>query len=98
MLKEGFQSIANIDSSPTCIDILNSRILDEFPNSFSCNFNILDQLMDVREMNFADETFDVVIDKGLLDTILVLKLNKVQQFQHFKFWQNARRNLQSSEP
>ncbi len=27
--------------------------------------------MDVRSMNFKDEEVDVVIDKGLLDTILV---------------------------
>lgn len=78
MLKEGYESIANIDNSPTCIDILNSRIQDHFPRTFTCTCNYLDQLMDVRSMNFADETFDVIIDKGLLDTILVLKLNLVQ--------------------
>ena len=40
--------------------------------------------MDVRNMSFEDETFDVIIDKGLLDTILVSILIKVWQFFNFK--------------
>ena len=32
--------------------------------------------MDVRELEFENESFDVVIDKGLLDSILVKKLIK----------------------
>ena len=71
MLKEGYEHITNIDNSPTCIDILNSRVQDHFPRTFTCNNLHIDQLMDVRSLNFPDEHFDVVIDKGLLDTILV---------------------------
>ena len=34
------------------------------------NFKLVEQ-MDVRTMKYENESFDVVLDKGLLDTILV---------------------------
>ena len=38
--------------------------------------------MDVRKMDFEDESFDVIIDKGLLDAILVLYIiTSVENFQ-----------------
>ena len=33
----------------------------------------IDELGDVRSMFYDDESFDCVIDKGLLDSILVLE-------------------------
>jgi molybdate-binding protein len=33
--------------------------------------------MDVKNMEFKDESFDLIIDKGTLDAVLVKNINKV---------------------
>jgi hypothetical protein len=45
--------------------------------------------MDIREMSFENEKFDVVIDKGLLDTVLVLLIMTVRKLFHPKFRKNV---------
>jgi hypothetical protein len=43
----------------------------DLPSSFVCkNIKLVEQ-MDARQMKYENESFDVVLDKGLLDTILV---------------------------
>jgi ubiquinone/menaquinone biosynthesis C-methylase UbiE len=66
MFDEGFQNITNIDISPTIIKTMTDKYKDKGPT-----FKYLQ--MDVRAMDFADNSFDVVIDKATLDSILVIK-------------------------
>lgn len=57
-------SMVNIDFSSVCISLLNDRYLRMGLSA------IQNTLMDVRSMEFGDSSFDVVIDKATLDSIL----------------------------
>jgi len=65
MIEDGYKDISNIDISQLVIDQMKER------NSAIPSLKYLQ--MDVRKMDFADKAFDVVIDKGTLDSILSVK-------------------------
>ena len=84
MFDEGYQNIINIDISQTVIKAMQEKYKDKGPN-FKCFFflikNIyffLDMLMDMRAMEYQDASFDCVIDKATLDSVLVLTLFKLK--------------------
>ncbi|KAL3814783.1 hypothetical protein ACJIZ3_016051 [Penstemon smallii] len=63
MVKDGFEDIVNIDISSVAIDLMRKK------------YEHIPQLkylqMDVKDMSFfADDTFDSVIDKGTLDSLM----------------------------
>ena len=83
MFYEGYENILNVDWSEVCIDYMKKKYDGVMGENFKCMFSTkpqflicnsyLDMVMDVREMNaIGDNVFDCVIDKGCLDSILVL--------------------------
>ncbi|EGR29556.1 protein kinase domain protein [Ichthyophthirius multifiliis] len=63
MFDEGYQNITNIDFSMVVTKQMQERYKDQGPN-----FKYIQ--MDVRNMEFDSKSFDCVIDKGLLDSVL----------------------------
>jgi ubiquinone/menaquinone biosynthesis C-methylase UbiE len=59
---EGVKNITNIDFSPVVIKQMNERSKDKSEMTFV--------EMDCRDLKFADGSFDVVVDKGTIDSIL----------------------------
>ena len=62
MLEDGYQTIANIDISQVCIDQMVEKYKDREGMTW--------QQMNVCSLEFPDESFDSVLDKGTLDSIL----------------------------
>eukprot|EP01129_Flabellula_baltica_P012583 TRINITY_DN5692_c0_g1_i1.p1 TRINITY_DN5692_c0_g1~~TRINITY_DN5692_c0_g1_i1.p1 ORF type:complete len:202 (-),score=29.29 TRINITY_DN5692_c0_g1_i1:44-649(-) len=62
MVLEGYQKVFNIDFSPVVIDLMNER----FNNSPRLVFEV----MNVLELGYQDEFFDVIVDKATLDSIM----------------------------
>ncbi|KAH7426419.1 hypothetical protein KP509_10G001400 [Ceratopteris richardii] len=63
MVKDGYQRITNIDISSVVIEAMRKKYKD--CTQLSC------LTMDVRDMSsFADQEFDFVIDKGVLDSLM----------------------------
>ena len=64
MYDEGYTDIINIDISQSCIENMKSRNEQKRPQ-------MKWDVMDVCDMSqFEDETFDIVIDKSTIDSIL----------------------------
>ena len=63
MYNDGFHNIINIDISPVVINQMKKRSNINFPN-------MKWYVMNVLNMEFDPNTFDAVIDKSTLDTIL----------------------------
>ena len=62
MAADGYQDILSIDYSPVCI-----RQLDQWKHRPACKFAVAD----IRSMpQFPDASFQSVIDKGTLDSLL----------------------------
>ena len=64
MFDEGYGTITNIDISNICIKAMKEKYKDK-----SENFKYL--LMDVKAMDFPEASFDAVVDKATLDSVLV---------------------------
>jgi len=63
MYEDGYQSITNIDFSDTVINDMTHKFSSSHPNmSWKC--------MDALCMDFANQSFDVVIEKGTIDALL----------------------------
>ncbi|XXG42099.1 hypothetical protein AAC387_Pa01g2444 [Persea americana] len=64
MVKDGYEDIMNIDISPVAIDMMRKKY-ENIPH-------LKYMQMDVRDMSFfPDESFDSVIDKGTLDSLMI---------------------------
>ena len=62
MYDDGFSTIANIDISKVCVDQMIEKYRDKTGLSW--------QQMNCTALEFPDEAFDAVIDKGTIDSIL----------------------------
>lgn len=93
MFEEGFQYIHNIDVSSVVIKSMNEKYRDKGPN-FKCispcknnqtQFFLVLQ-MDVRSMEYEDSTFDIVVDKGTLDSLLVHLFPSIRLHSNYIFY------------
>ena len=60
---DGFDNIISVDLSPVCINMMKERNLQLRPE-------LKFRIMDSRMLDFVDENFDIVIEKGLSDALL----------------------------
>jgi len=65
MYDDGYKNITNIDFSPVVIESMSAR------NHTRPEMQWL--VMDIRDLTFEDETFDVAIDKGAMDAMMTAK-------------------------
>ena len=63
MYEDGYQNVTNIDISFTVVKQMTEMYKDRFPS-------LVYKQMDVRQLQYAENTFDAVIDKGTFDSIL----------------------------
>lgn len=103
MYKEGYRNITNIDFSEIVVDDMQTKYKKEgYEPTMTCTPCSIgvDQLADVRNMRgkFEDESFDCIIDKGLLDSILVpVLVIVVWSILEAEFQENAERDIASAE-
>ena len=64
MFEEGYTSITNIDISNVCVKTMKEKYKEKGEN-----FKYL--LMDVKAMDFPEASFEAVVDKATLDSVLV---------------------------
>lgn len=62
MYDDGYHNIVNIDISPVVIDQMRERNAERIEMVF--------RVMDVRELEYPDNTFDLAIDKSTIDALL----------------------------
>lgn len=62
MYDDGYEHITNIDISPVVIEDMKERNLERT--------NMTWEVMDVMNMTYDDETFDIAIDKSTIDALL----------------------------
>jgi len=62
MYDDGYHNIDNIDISPVVIEQMQARNEDRVGMTFC--------VMDVRELQFSEDSFDVAVDKSTIDALL----------------------------
>ena len=65
MFEQGYSNITNIDISNVCVKAMKDKYKEK-----GDNFKYL--LMDVKAMDFPQASFDAVVDKATLDSVLVI--------------------------
>ncbi|XP_078524130.1 EEF1A lysine methyltransferase 4 [Lissotriton helveticus] len=63
LFQKGYTSITNIDYSPVCIEAMSRQHADCHGMAWT--------VMDARALAFPNESFDVVLEKGTLDAMMV---------------------------
>ena len=63
MYEDGYRNIVGIDISETVIEYMISK-------SNELGYKIKHLVMDARDMEFKDNSFEAIIDKGTIDAIL----------------------------
>ncbi|KDQ26906.1 hypothetical protein PLEOSDRAFT_1093840 [Pleurotus ostreatus PC15] len=66
MYDDGYKNIVNIDYSQVVIDKMQRRHAERRPELTWLE-------MDIRDLKFADDAFDVAIDKGTMDAMMTSK-------------------------
>ncbi|KAK0189081.1 S-adenosyl-L-methionine-dependent methyltransferase [Armillaria mellea] len=66
MYDDGYKNIVNVDYSSIVIEQMQKRHGSDRPEMEW-------RVMDVRELEFADDQFDVVIDKGTMDAMMTAR-------------------------
>lgn len=61
LLEDGYSNLTNVD--------LSAVVIEEMTKKFAGKDGVRFQRMDITKMEFPDESFDVVFDKGTLDAI-----------------------------
>ena len=74
MYDRGYKNIYNIDISPIVIEQMAKRNAINRPE-LKCKFTILEtkpigEVMDVMDMKFESDFFDLIIDKSTIDALL----------------------------
>ena len=64
MFDDGYENITNIDISQTSIKAMSEKYKEK-----GQNFKYIQ--MDVRAMEFSENSFDTVLDKGTFDSVVV---------------------------
>lgn len=80
MYKDGYVNISNIDISTTVIEQMKEKYKEEIPD-LKCNVYCMQwivEVMDVKSLKYPNNSFDAVIDKGTLDSVLVLLLPELK--------------------
>jgi len=62
MFEDGFTNITNVDISSVVVNSMKEKYADKQGMSYECQ--------DVRQLGAGDGTFDVVLDKGTLDSLM----------------------------
>ena len=62
MYDDGYHHIKNIDISQNVINLMNSRVKDRKEMTY--------EVMDVRDIKYEDNFFDLAIDKSTMDALL----------------------------
>ncbi|KAJ5074077.1 methyltransferase [Anaeramoeba ignava] len=76
LLDKGVKKITNIDVSQEILDKLQSSINEKDSVQFI--------KMNAKKMQFEDDTFDLIFDKGLIDSILCSKNFKKKVYKYLK--------------
>lgn len=72
MYADKYRSICNVDFSSTCVRLLNERYRElNQSRPDDDKMSIENAVMDVRQMEFSDGSFDAALDKTTLDVIMV---------------------------
>ena len=64
MFDDGYETISNIDISQASTKTMNQKFKEKDPGFIYIQ-------MDVRAMEFPENSFDTVIDKGTFDSVVV---------------------------
>lgn len=61
MIEDGFKNVMNVDISSVCVEKMNKKHM---------NYPGLEyHEMDAKNLNFETKYFDIIIDKGLIDSL-----------------------------